>query len=149
MSAAQFLPYVIRRADWKRERETLGRIRELVFVQEQRVPPELEWDDRDAEALHLLAETAAGQAIGTARMLTDGHIGRMAVLPQWRRCGVGSALLRELVRIAREREGCTPFLNAQTRALGFYRRHGFVAEGGEFLDADIPHRRMILPPAEQ
>jgi predicted GNAT family N-acyltransferase len=141
--------YVIRQADWRREPETLGRIRELVFVQEQRVPPELEWDDRDVGALHLLAETAAGQAIGTARLLAGGHIGRMAVLPQWRRRGVGSALLRELVRIAREREDCTPFLNAQTRAEDFYRRHGFVAEGAEFLDAGIPHRRMILPPAEQ
>ncbi len=144
MSAAR---YRIHQADWRRDRGTLGRIREQVFVQEQGVPPELEWDGQDAEALHLIAETGAGQSIGTARMLADSHIGRMAVLPQWRHRGVGSALLRELLGIARAREGCTPFLNSQTGAVGFYQRHGFAVEGEEFLDAGIPHQRMILETA--
>ncbi len=84
MSTARFR---IHQADWRRDRGNLGKIREQVFVQEQGVPPELEWDDQDAAALHLIAETGTGLAIGTARMLADGHIGRMAVLPQWRHQG--------------------------------------------------------------
>lgn len=145
MSATHFR---IRQADWRRDRETLRRIRERVFVQEQCVPPALEWDGLDAVALHLIAETDAGLVIGTARMLIDGHIGRMAVMPQWRHRGVGSALLRELVRIAGERKSCIPFLNAQTRAVDFYRRHGFVTKGEEFLDAGIPHRYMTISKAD-
>lgn len=136
--------FQIRRAVWDRDRDSLRRIREEVFVQEQKVPLELEWDGRDEEALHLLAETADRQPIGTARMLPDGHIGRMAVLPEWRCCGVASALLRELVHIAREQGHSRPYLNAQTRALGFYLRRGFVTEGPQFMDANIPHRRMVL-----
>ncbi len=134
----------IHQAGWRRDLGNPGKIREQVFMQEQGVPPELEWDDLDAAALHLIAETDAGLAIGTARMLANGHIGRMAVLPQWRHQGVGSALLQELVRIACEREDCAPFLNAQTGAVGFYQRHGFAVAGGEFLDAGILHQRMIL-----
>jgi predicted GNAT family N-acyltransferase len=138
--------FLIRHAAWERDRDSLRRIREQVFVQEQRVPLELEWDSRDEGALHLLAETVDRQPIGTARMLPDGHIGRMAVVPEWRCRGVASALLRELVRIAGE-QGCSrPYLNAQTHALDFYRRRGFVTEGPEFVDAGIPHRRMVLSP---
>jgi len=140
--------FKIRRASWSGEREALARIRQRVFVQEQGVPPALEWDGLDQGALHLLAESAAGEPIGTARLLADGHIGRMAVLPEWRHHGVGSALLRELLRITRERTGCHPFLDAQSRAVEFYRRHGFLAEGEEFLDAGIPHRHMTLPPPQ-
>jgi len=131
----------IRRADWARDRERLRRVREAVFVVEQRVPMELEWDDSDADALHLLAEDADGNPVGTARMLPGGHIGRMAVLAAWRRRGVGSALLETLLHLA---DGPT-HLNAQSSAVGFYLRHGFEVESGEFLDAGIPHRHMTRP----
>ena len=136
-------PFQIRPAYWREERKALARIRERVFVREQGVPLELEWDDLDKGALHLLAVSAAGDPIGTARMLADGHIGRMAVLPEWRRRGVGSALLRELLHIATERSISTPFLDAQSRAVDFYRRHGFKVAGEEFMDAGIPHRHMV------
>ena len=140
------IKFLIRQVDWELDRETLRHIREQVFVREQRVPVKLEWDGRDDDALHLLAQHTEGQAIGTARMLPDGHIGRVAVLPAWRRRGVGGALLRELVHIARS-GGCTrPYLNAQTHALDFYRRYGFVAAGPEFIDAGILHQRMVLSP---
>jgi predicted GNAT family N-acyltransferase len=131
----------IRRAHWEQDRERLRRVRETVFVQEQQVPAELEWDEWDPSARHLLAVDAEGGPIGTARLLPNGHIGRMAVLAAWRGQGVGSALLAELLRLA---DGPT-FLNAQTSALGFYRRHGFRAEGEEFMDAGIPHQRMSHP----
>jgi predicted GNAT family N-acyltransferase len=130
------------RADWQRDRERLRQIRTAVFVDEQRVPPELEWDGLDESCLHVLAEDSRGTAIGTGRLLPDGRIGRMAVLPAWRRGGVGGAILSELLRCALQ-EGLTEVvLNAQTHALGFYAHHGFAAEGELFLDAGIEHRRM-------
>jgi predicted GNAT family N-acyltransferase len=132
----------VRRADWERDREHLRRIREAVFIREQRVPSALEWDGSDASCLHVLAEDMDGAPIGTGRLLPDGHIGRMAVLANWRGRGVGSAILTELVRWAAEQGITEVVLNAQTHALGFYQRHGFAAVGEVFLDAEIDHRRM-------
>jgi predicted GNAT family N-acyltransferase len=117
-------------------------VREAVFMREQGVPAELEWDGRDSVALHALAEDASGCSIGTARLLEDGHIGRMAVISHWRGRGAGSAMLSRLVESARDRGLGAVFLHAQTRAVAFYLRHGFVAEGAEFLDAGIPHVSM-------
>jgi predicted GNAT family N-acyltransferase len=139
---------VIDSIDWNSGQDQLLAIRYAVFVDEQGVPRELERDEHDQGALHLIARTADGAAVGTARMLRDGHIGRMAVLPAWRRRGVGSALLRELTRIAGDRGIHSLFLNAQCEAESFYRRFGFVAEGEVFADAGIAHRRMILPSDE-
>ncbi len=132
----------LREADWACDREILLGIRFAVFVEEQGVPPELEEDAHDPQALHLLAMDADGAAIGTARLLPDGHIGRMAVLRDWRGRGVGSALLRELLAAARRRGLNRVFLNAQCAAMPFYERAGFRAEGPVFDDAGIPHRRM-------
>jgi predicted GNAT family N-acyltransferase len=132
----------VRRADWERDRESIRRIRENVFVHEQKVPPELEWDGLDEGCLHVLAEDLAGAPIGTGRLLPDGHIGRMAVLSRWRRSGVGGKLLTELMNAAQERGFVHVVLNAQINAMEFYRRHGFAPEGEEFLDAGISHRRM-------
>ena len=132
----------IRKADWRHDSDALRRVREAVFVVEQRVPPELEWDERDPECLHVLAETAAGQVIGTGRLLPDGHIGRMAVMPSWRSRGVGSALLMQLLSEAKQLGFTEVVLHAQVHAVPFYERHGFAAEGPEFADAGIPHRTM-------
>lgn len=136
--------FTIREATWAEDSEALRAIRQRVFVEEQNVPPELEWDETDAQCLHALAIDAAGNAIGCGRLLDGGKIGRMAVLPEWRDRGVGSALLRFLIDVA-HRQGCTECrLDAQIRAMDFYHRHGFAAEGDEFLDANIPHRHMRL-----
>ncbi len=126
--------------------EALRTIRETVFVDEQGVPLELEWDGLDGGAVHVLAESAAGEPIGTARLLPDGHIGRMAVLRPWRGQGIGSALLRRLMEIAGGRGLPQVHLCAQVHAIGFYERLGFSAEGPEFLDAGIAHRHMTGPP---
>ncbi len=134
--------FTIEPADWTRQRETLLGIRFAVFVEEQGVPPELEEDEADPQALHLLARNAAGEAVATARLLPDGHIGRMAVLRPWRGRGLGTALLRHLLAIAAERGLEAVYLNAQCSAEGFYARLGFQAEGEVFDDAGIPHRRM-------
>ena len=131
----------IRAADWNVDRAALRAVREQVFVREQGVPVELEWDEFDPLCQHVVAEDA-GQAIGTGRLLPDGHIGRMAVLESWRGQGVGSALLEALLRLAHDRGIRRVRLNAQSRAVGFYLRHGFVAEGQEFIEAGIPHLSM-------
>lgn len=132
----------VRIADWSRDRAALIEVRQKVFIEEQRVPAELEWDEWDDKALHLLALDAQNHAIGTARLLPTGQIGRMAVLREWRRQGVGAALLIALLAEAAAGDYPPLFLNAQLTALSFYQRQGFVAEGAEFLDAGIPHRRM-------
>ena len=119
-------------------------VREQVFVAEQKVPLELELDEWDELSDHAVARDIDGQAIGTARLLPDGRIGRMAVLGEWRRRGVGTALLEALLERARKRSMRQVTLHAQTHAAGFYRRFGFNERGGEFLEAEIPHVEMTL-----
>ncbi|MEA3275604.1 MAG: GNAT family N-acetyltransferase [Pseudomonadota bacterium] len=136
--------FFVRLASWDRDRDALSGVRIRVFVEEQGVPESLEWDREDARAVHLLAVDAVSRPIGTARLLDTGQIGRMAVLPDWRNRGVGRALLRGILEIAQQRAVPQPFLNAQTSALPFYRRMGFVPVGEEFEEAGIPHRKMIL-----
>lgn len=135
-------PFLIETARWPDDRAALRQVREAVFVIEQGVPIELEWDAQDATALHLLARSTEGQPIGTGRLLPDGHIGRMAVVGDWRGRGVGSALLLALIEEARGQGLGKVKLNAQCSALGFYQRHDFTAEGPVFDDAGIPHRHM-------
>ena len=135
-------PFSIRTASWLADNRQLRTLRETVFIQEQHVPVELEWDGEDETAMHLLAEARDGSAIGTARMLPDGHIGRVAVLREWRGHGVGNALMRTLFDLARQKGMENVFLDAQVEAIGFYERLGFSAEGEVFMDAGIPHRHM-------
>jgi predicted GNAT family N-acyltransferase len=138
------MTFTIEPARWPADRPALSQVRETVFVHEQGVPLALEWDEQDATARHLLARDAAGRPIGTGRLLPDGHIGRMAVLPAWRGRGVGTALLLGLLDAARMSGLTEVVLNAQCSALPFYERQGFTAEGPIFDDAGIPHRRMRL-----
>jgi predicted GNAT family N-acyltransferase len=134
--------FVIRPAVWSRDAPRLQAVRLAVFVREQGVPLELEWDEHDPISRHVIAETQDGTAVGTGRLLADGHIGRMAVLREWRKHGVGSALLQALMAMAREAGMREVVLHAQTHALGFYTRHGFRPEGEVFLEAGIAHRTM-------
>ena len=117
-------------------------VRESVFVVEQNIPVELEWDDIDPECMHALATDDRGVAIGTGRLLPDGHIGRMAVLAEWRSRGVGRAILEALVEEARRRGFAEAMLNAQSYASGFYAKSGFEVVGDEFTEAGIPHVAM-------
>jgi len=119
-------------------------VREKVFIEEQRVPPGLEWDEWDERSDHAVACDVTGRAVGTARLLPDCRIGRMAVLREWRRRGVGAALMEALLQKAREQSMSRVTLHAQTQAAGFYRRFGFSEQGGEFLEAGIAHVEMTL-----
>lgn len=131
-------------ARWPDDRDALAAVRERVFVREQGVPPALEWDEHDSHAIHLIARDRHGSAIGTARLLPGGQIGRMAVLPQQRGRGVGTRLLAEVLDVARARGLASVFLNAQVQVRDFYARHGFTVTGDVFEEAGIPHVRMVL-----
>ncbi len=135
--------YYIRLAHWPQDSAALRLVREKVFVEEQHVPVKLEWDGLDPECLHLIAQDAEGNPIGTGRLLPDGHIGRMAVLQEWRGHGVGTALLLALMEAGRKRGFRKLILASQVRAMPFYEKQGFIAEGGVFDDAGIPHRHMV------
>ena len=149
LTAVNIGEFRIASGNWQAAMAGARQVRDEVFIREQGVPRELEWDPHDAAASHVLALDAAGNAIGCGRLLDDGHIGRMAVLAAWRGKGVGAALLLRLMEIARESGRRTLALSAQTHALGFYTRFGFAPEGEEFLEAGIPHLRMtrVLLPA--
>ena len=136
--------YIVRAASWQEDALALRAVREAVFIKEQGVPAELEWDEFDGVCVHLLAMNPSGNPIGTARLLPDASIGRMAVLRDWRCKGVGSALMDRLLKEAENRRLPSVTLNAQTHATGFYSRFGFRQSGLEFLDAGIPHVKMIL-----
>ena len=123
-------------------------LRRTVFIEEQGVSEADEVDDKDDEAIHLLA-WLNGRPVGSARLLVlgdTGKIGRVCVLADQRGTGLGAALMRAAVERFRQVPGVkTVKLGAQTHALGFYERLGFTAHGPEFDDAGIPHREMVLP----
>ena len=122
----------------------LKSIREAVFIREQGVPAELEWDGLDEGARHALALSHQGNAIGCGRMFANGHIGRIAVLPQWRKQKVGTAIMEALLDYARAQDYKQVDVDAQTHAVPFYHSFGFSEQGKEFLDAGLPHIKMTL-----
>jgi predicted GNAT family N-acyltransferase len=135
-------PFVVEVIDFAIGRDDLQAIREVVFVQEQQVPAEMERDALDPQCLHVIARSADGMAIGTGRLTPDHRIGRMAVLRDWRGKGVGDAMLLALIDQARERGWREVALNAQASAFTFYARHGFLPHGERFMEAGIEHLAM-------
>jgi len=127
---------------WEQARAQASRIRFKVFVEEQGVPPDIELDEKDPHCVHAIAFDQQGTAVGTGRLLPDAHIGRMAVLEDWRQRGVGAMLLERLIEKARERGHKEVLLSAQVHALEFYRRHGFQPVGETYEEAGIPHQDM-------
>lgn len=127
-----------------REREAeIRAVRFKVFVDEQRVPAEIEMDDWDERARHVLA-FCGKDVVGTGRLLPDGHIGRVAVLKAWRGRGVGLALMTQLMEMGESAGMSEIVLSAQTRASAFYERIGFVACGEVYEEAGIEHIEMRL-----
>jgi predicted GNAT family N-acyltransferase len=129
-------------ANYATDLADLRAVREAVFVQEQRVSPEIELDEIDPQCRHVLARDAQGQAIGTGRLTPAGKIGRMAVLAGWRGRGVGDAMLQTLIDLARTQGHGLVELHAQVDAIGFYERAGFECIGPEYIEAGIRHRSM-------
>jgi predicted GNAT family N-acyltransferase len=127
---------------WEQAQPVAGPLRFAIFVGEQNVPAGIELDDLDASCVHAIAYDMDGKAVGTGRLLPDGHIGRMAVVKEWRRRGVGAEILEALTNEARKRGQAEVLLSAQMQAAEFYRGHGFVSEGKVYEDAGILHQKM-------
>ena len=136
--------FTVEAVDYAAALPELRSVRETVFVQEQAVPLELEWDELDPHCRHVLARDDAGRPIGTGRLTPEHKIGRMAVLAGWRGRGVGDGLLRALLDEARALGWRKVSLNAQSSAIGFYVRHGFLPYGEPFVEAGIDHQAMQL-----
>lgn len=130
--------------DWESASKQLIALRTEVFIVEQHVPPELEWDGLDASAVHLVAVDMSGRAIGCARILQAGTIGRMAVKADWRRQGIGRALLHHAIAVCTRHGWTNIALSAQTHAIPFYEKSGFIVTSEVYMDAGIPHRDMCL-----
>ncbi len=126
---------------WGTDAPGLRQVRRAVFIIEQGVSEQDEWDDEDVVSTHVLA-TRNRDPVGTGRLTPDGKIGRLAVLSELRGRGLGAQILSMLVQEAAHRGLKTVYLHAQVQALPFYQKYGFVAEGGVFNEAGIPHRRM-------
>lgn len=148
-------PYVVRVAEGPADREACFAVRKDVFVAEQGVPEDVEYDAHDAGAVHVLAVREDGTPLGAARLLhgaaaaarnggdpAAGSLGRLAVTREARGLGVGAALVRAVEDAARDRGLTAVDLHAQTHALGFYERLGYEPYGPEFPDAGMPHRAM-------
>lgn len=137
-------PYRLSVHDWDNAPEAIRALRHRVFVEEQNVPPELEWDETDSIAQHFLARDPAGEAVAVGRLYPDGtgngRIGRMAVARNARGTGLGLWFLRAIMA-----EGAAYqhlILSAQEQAIPFYQRAGFVVCSESYDDAGIPHRTM-------
>ena len=136
--------FTVSLVSWHDGEPLLKSIREAVFILEQGIPAELEWDGLDEGCRHALALSHQGDAIGSGRMFANGHIGRIAVLPQWRKQKVGTAIMEALLDYARAHDYPQVDVDAQTYAVPFYRSFDFVEQGEAFMDAGLPHIRMQL-----
>lgn len=134
--------FSIRLANWHSDAEALRMLRRVVFIEEQQVPEDMEWDAEAEEnaARHWLALDEQGQPIATARLLPSGQLGRVAVLKDWRRRGVGHTLVQRVINHVDDPSRL--FLHAQVDSIAFYRRLGFETEGKQFMEAGILHQTM-------
>jgi predicted GNAT family N-acyltransferase len=126
---------------WEQARADASPIRFTVFCEEQGVPLDIELDEEDPLSIHAVAYEG-GKPVATARLLPDGHIGRMAVLKHWRGRGIGGLMLTRLIERAKQRGDREVVLSAQIHAAPFYAAHGFVAHGEEYMEAGIRHQAM-------
>ena len=141
---------LIKQVDWRTEQTALSALRRTVFIEEQAVPEELEWDDMDAVSSHFLA-TLNNQPVGTARLTPNGQICRIAVLKNHRHKGIASALLTAVLAEAEKQGFQKVFLHAQADVVQLYENFGFIRQGDIFLEAGIKHQQMykLLNKTEQ
>ena len=127
--------------NWENHNKELKKIRSTVFIEEQQVPEQLEWDEFDSQSTHFLA-FHGNQPIATARLKPDGQIGRMAVIKNYRDKGIGSKLLSAVLLEAKNNGYNMVYLHAQKQAINFYKQFQFICNGIEFMDANILHQAM-------
>jgi predicted GNAT family N-acyltransferase len=135
------MKYNIKITHWDKDKQSLSDVRRKVFIEEQNVPEELEWDEFDKDCVHILV-TDNNIPVACGRMKSDGQIGRMAVLQPYRNFGIGTEILKACLVYAKNHNINNIYLHAQTSAIGFYEKQGFEASSEEFMDANIPHKTM-------
>lgn len=123
------------------DKTVIRSIRESVFIIEQVIDPDIEFDQYDAKALHVLLYVD-NRPVGTGRILDDGHIGRIAILSEYRGQGLGSKIIQQLIDVARKRGYQRVYLGAQSQAIDFYTKLGFTLFGEVFFEAGIEHLSM-------
>lgn len=137
----------ILRTTWQKDGERLGRLRHNVFVSEQKVPEELEWDEHDAHAMHFACEDENHQNIvATARLVIEqkrGVLGRLCVAQEFRREKIATHLMNEILTCCHDLKLQVIELHAQLYLQPFYERFGFIAQGGVYLEAGIEHVTML------
>ena len=129
---------------WSDKQAELTSVRRAVFIEEQDVPESIELDGLDPDHFHVLASDKKGRPVGTARMDGKGKIGRMAVLQNYRRRGIGRKMIQALMDYGRKNAITDFHLSAQVTAIEFYSKMGFEPFGKEFIEAGITHINMKL-----
>ena len=138
------MPITIEITSYQQDADAIRNIRQAVFVKEQGIDPQLEWDEFDAQASFILAKDDNAGPVGTARFFADGKIGRMAVLAAWRNQGIGKAMLNKIISNATSKGISTLMLSAQESAIPFYEKSGFQRQGEPYFQAGILHQDMVL-----
>ncbi len=146
VGAPTTVKYTIKTTNWKKDKAQLRHIRRKVFIEEQNVPEELEWDEFDNSCIHILVTNNSNTPVACGRLKENGHIGRMAVLKEYRCTGIGTEILKEILNSAKKMNLNKVYLHAQTSAIPFYEKQGFVTYTDEFMDAGIPHKSMQKNP---
>ena len=138
-----WLQMLIRRGSWQTYEEHAKLIREQVFIQEQHISDEDEWDAQDPISEHFMVYLD-GQPVATARLLPTHKLGRVAVLKSYRGQGIGEALIHDVIAKAQQQKRPFVKLSSQVHAVGFYSQLGFETQGQPYMDCDIPHIDMYL-----
>ena len=133
---------IIKTVDFNNSFTEIEQIRTSVFIKEQHVPVELEWDEFDNDSTHILAYYD-NKPVATARLLNDGHIGRMAVIKAYRNRKIGQNMLKYILKLAKNKSMQKIELSAQEHAVEFYKKYGFSVTSDVYLDAGIPHYDMV------
>ena len=136
-------PFTIRAGRWDELQNDAKLIREQVFIQEQQIAVEDEWDAEDAVSVHFVVYDQ-DQPIATARLLQNNSVGRVAVLKSHRGVGIGKLLMQQIIQQAKHEQRKFLKLSSQVYAMQFYTGLGFKVEGEQYLDCGIPHIDMRL-----
>jgi predicted GNAT family N-acyltransferase len=131
--------YSLQVTSWQDDERSIRAVRQAVFIEEQGIAADDEWDVADENSSHVLVLSKKRDAVGTGRLGPNGKIARVAVIAECRGQGVGSAILKRLIHEAMDRGQNRVYLHAQTQALNFYKKMGFISDERAFLEAGIPH----------
>ena len=136
--------FSVKQGSWDQLQQDAKLIRELVFISEQNIPEQDEWDDQDAISQHFVVYNQ-NQPIATARLLANNSVGRVAVLKAYRGQGIGRLIMLEIIAYAQAQKRPSLQLSSQVHAISFYEKLGFSIQGDEYDECGIPHIEMVMP----